>query len=116
MKHISDIWVQFGTAITFIFFHLDVYFVKLELKQTMGSESNSASSSSTSSPCGKRARDPEDEVYLDNLHSHKRYLSEVRFLQNFRFFFDLLFFIFTVKYLFYYPTVFLFVFLLSANF
>ncbi|KAB1200700.1 hypothetical protein CJ030_MR0G006577 [Morella rubra] len=43
----------------------------------MGSESNSASSSSTSSPCGKRARDPEDEVYLDNLHSHKRYLSEI---------------------------------------
>lgn len=27
---------------------------------------------------GKRSRDPaEDEVYLDNFHSHKRYLSEV---------------------------------------
>ncbi|XP_062144415.1 uncharacterized protein LOC133851836 [Alnus glutinosa] len=51
----------------------------MELKQlVMGSESNSGtSSSSTSSPCGKRARDPEDEVYVDNLHSHKRYLSEI---------------------------------------
>lgn len=38
----------------------------------MGSEANSSSS-----PSGKRSRDPEDEVYLDNLHSHKRYLSEV---------------------------------------
>lgn len=44
--------------------------------QLMGSESNSPSSSS---PSGKRSRDPEDEVYLDNLHSHKRYLSEVLF-------------------------------------
>ncbi|XP_008454306.1 uncharacterized protein LOC103494744 isoform X2 [Cucumis melo] len=49
----------------------------------MGVESNSAppppptSSSSTPSPSGKRARDPEDEVYLDNFHSHKRYLSEI---------------------------------------
>ncbi|KAI4301479.1 hypothetical protein L6164_034755 [Bauhinia variegata] len=43
----------------------------------MGSESNSGGASSTSSPSGKRARDPEDEVYLDNLHSHKRYLSEI---------------------------------------
>ncbi|XP_043720366.1 uncharacterized protein LOC122667942 isoform X1 [Telopea speciosissima] len=34
-------------------------------------------SESTSSPSGKRSRDPEDEVYLDNLHSHKRYLSEI---------------------------------------
>ncbi|KAG9459584.1 hypothetical protein H6P81_004092 [Aristolochia fimbriata] len=32
---------------------------------------------SSSSPPGKRSRDPEDEVYLDNLHSHKRYLSEI---------------------------------------
>ncbi|XP_058188329.1 uncharacterized protein LOC131304881 isoform X2 [Rhododendron vialii] len=38
----------------------------------MGSEANSSSS-----PSGKRSRDPEDEVYLDNLHSHKRYLSEI---------------------------------------
>lgn len=31
-----------------------------------------------SSPSGKRSRDPEEEdVYLDNFHSHKRYLSEV---------------------------------------
>lgn len=36
----------------------------------MGSEQNS-------SPSGKRSRDPEDELYLDNLHSHKRYLSEI---------------------------------------
>ncbi|KAJ7977631.1 Pollen-specific LRR extensin-like protein [Quillaja saponaria] len=40
----------------------------------MDSES---SSGGTSSPSGKRGRDPEDEVYLDNLHSHKRYLSEI---------------------------------------
>lgn len=52
----------------------------------MGSESNSTSSmvsvststTSTTSPSAKRSRDPEDEVYVDNLHSHKRYLSEVR--------------------------------------
>ncbi|XVF32863.1 hypothetical protein REPUB_Repub17cG0119400 [Reevesia pubescens] len=43
----------------------------------MGPEFNSATSSSTPSPSGKRSRDPEDEVYLDNLHSHKRYLSEI---------------------------------------
>ncbi|XP_015065195.1 putative protein TPRXL [Solanum pennellii] len=38
-----------------------------------------SSSSATSSPTGtgKRNRDPEDEVYVDNLHSHKRYLSEI---------------------------------------
>ncbi|XP_020276069.1 uncharacterized protein LOC109850462 [Asparagus officinalis] len=30
------------------------------------------------SPTGKRSRDPEeDEMYLDNFHSHKRYLSEI---------------------------------------
>ncbi|CAI9105496.1 OLC1v1004427C1 [Oldenlandia corymbosa var. corymbosa] len=38
---------------------------------------SSSSSSSSSSPSGKRSRDPEDEVYVDNLHSHKRYLSEI---------------------------------------
>ncbi|KAA8543043.1 hypothetical protein F0562_021462 [Nyssa sinensis] len=45
----------------------------------MGSETNSASgsASASASPSGKRSRDPEDEVYLDNLHSHKRYLSEI---------------------------------------
>ncbi|MBA0620800.1 hypothetical protein Godav_006474 [Gossypium davidsonii] len=45
----------------------------------MGPESSSAtpSSSSTPSPSGKRSRDPEDEIYIDNLHSHKRYLSEI---------------------------------------
>lgn len=40
----------------------------------MGSES---APSSSSSPSGKRSRDVEDEVYIDNLHSHKRYLSEI---------------------------------------
>lgn len=70
--------------------------MKMELKQSvMVSESNSGtSSSSTSTPCGKRARDPEDEVYVDNLHSHKRYLSEVRFV----FFIVVLFYEFTYSY------------------
>ncbi|KAM7275745.1 hypothetical protein ACFE04_017611 [Oxalis oulophora] len=54
----------------------------------MGSEPNSATTTTqptptivttttTASPSSKRSRDPEDEVYLDNLHSHKRYLSEI---------------------------------------
>ncbi|KAL3652912.1 hypothetical protein CASFOL_002593 [Castilleja foliolosa] len=46
----------------------------------MGLEGNNATSSpSPSSPSAsvKRGRDPEDEVYVDNLHSHKRYLSEI---------------------------------------
>ncbi|KAJ7973036.1 Pollen-specific LRR extensin-like protein [Quillaja saponaria] len=43
----------------------------------MGPESSSGGTSSTPSPSGKRGRDPEDEVYIDNLHSHKRYLSEI---------------------------------------
>ncbi|KAK9015363.1 hypothetical protein V6N11_006474 [Hibiscus sabdariffa] len=42
----------------------------------MGPESSSATTS-TQPPSGKRSRDPEDEVYLDNLHSHKRFLSEI---------------------------------------
>jgi hypothetical protein len=33
--------------------------------------------SSGSSGGGKRGRDPEEDVYVDNLYSHKRYLSEV---------------------------------------
>ncbi|KAK9055852.1 hypothetical protein SSX86_026939 [Deinandra increscens subsp. villosa] len=36
-----------------------------------------SSSSTVASPTAKRSRDPEDEVYVDNLHSHKRYLSEI---------------------------------------
>uniref|UniRef100_A0A1D1XTE5 tRNA (Guanine(26)-N(2))-dimethyltransferase n=1 Tax=Anthurium amnicola TaxID=1678845 RepID=A0A1D1XTE5_9ARAE len=41
------------------------------------SPSPSAGAVSTS-PTGKRCRDPaEEEVYLDNFHSHKRYLSEI---------------------------------------
>ncbi|KAL2556608.1 putative protein TPRXL [Forsythia ovata] len=58
------------------------------INQKMGSETNLSSSSSApaspsrssslpASPSGKRSRDPEDEVYLDNLRSHKRYLSEI---------------------------------------
>ncbi|KAK9201928.1 hypothetical protein WN944_017137 [Citrus x changshan-huyou] len=48
----------------------------------MGTESNSTPSTvsvstPTTSPSAKRSRDPEDEVYVDNLHSHKRYLSEI---------------------------------------
>ncbi|CAL9130903.1 unnamed protein product [Musa textilis] len=39
---------------------------------------SSCSTSAAASPTGvKRGRDPEEEVYLDNLHSHKRYLSEI---------------------------------------
>ncbi|KAI4374360.1 hypothetical protein MLD38_012365 [Melastoma candidum] len=34
-------------------------------------------STSAPSASAKRSRDPEDEVYLDNLHSSKRYLSEI---------------------------------------
>lgn len=51
---------------------------------SMGSETNfspasssSPAASTSSTPTAKRSRDPEDEVYIDNLHSHKRYLSEV---------------------------------------
>ncbi|XP_057423172.1 uncharacterized protein LOC130717080 [Lotus japonicus] len=47
----------------------------------MGSDSNlggsASASASASSPSAKRTRDPEEEVYLDNLRSHKRYLSEI---------------------------------------
>ncbi|XP_071718814.1 uncharacterized protein [Rutidosis leptorrhynchoides] len=38
---------------------------------------SSSSTTTVASPSGKRTRDPEDEVYVDNLHSHKRYLSEI---------------------------------------
>jgi hypothetical protein len=44
----------------------------------MGFDSNLGGSPSSSSPSGKRTRDPEEEVYVDNLRSHKRYLSEVK--------------------------------------
>ncbi|CAI9781075.1 unnamed protein product [Fraxinus pennsylvanica] len=47
----------------------------------MGSEANNSSlspaASTMASPSGKRSRDPENDVYFDNLHSHKRYLSEI---------------------------------------
>ncbi|KAJ3669295.1 hypothetical protein LUZ60_011245 [Juncus effusus] len=48
-----------------------------------GGGGGDASSPATGSPSptasggGKRGRDPEDEVYIDNLHSSKRYLSEI---------------------------------------
>lgn len=53
----------------------------------MGPEGSAAASPSSSSPAAsvKRGRDPEDEVYVDNLHSHKRYLSEVEFRSIFQF-------------------------------
>ncbi|CAN6831097.1 unnamed protein product [Brassica oleracea] len=38
---------------------------------------SASSLASSASPSGKRARDPEDEVYLDNVCSQKRYLSKV---------------------------------------
>ncbi|PRQ21678.1 hypothetical protein RchiOBHm_Chr7g0241891 [Rosa chinensis] len=41
------------------------------------SPSPSTPASASASASGKRSRDPEDEVYLDNFHSHKRYLSEI---------------------------------------
>lgn len=49
----------------------------------MGSDSNpgtapsSPSTSAAAASSGKRGRDVEDEVYVDNLRSHKRYLSEI---------------------------------------
>ncbi|KAI4349718.1 hypothetical protein L6164_010278 [Bauhinia variegata] len=49
----------------------------MKIDATIGSESNSGGASSASSPKWKSARDPEEYVYLDNLHSHKRYLSEI---------------------------------------
>ncbi|XP_074571651.1 uncharacterized protein LOC141828177 isoform X2 [Curcuma longa] len=40
--------------------------------------SSTCSASAAASPGGsKRGRDPDDEVYLDNFHLHKRYLSEI---------------------------------------
>lgn len=51
----------------------------------MGSEANNSSSSSSAastmaSPSGKQSRDPENNVFVDNLHSHECYLSEVSLL------------------------------------
>ncbi|OAY69096.1 hypothetical protein ACMD2_02414 [Ananas comosus] len=42
-----------------------------------GGESSSSPAAAAASPSSKRGRDPEDDVYLDNLHSQKRYLSEI---------------------------------------
>ncbi|XP_019427941.1 PREDICTED: cell wall protein RBR3-like [Lupinus angustifolius] len=45
----------------------------------MGSDLNlgMGGSPSSSSPTAKRTRDPEEDVYVDNLRSHKRYLTEI---------------------------------------
>ncbi|KAL9239746.1 hypothetical protein vseg_014039 [Gypsophila vaccaria] len=43
----------------------------------MGKMGGSETNSPIQSPSSKRSRDPEDDVYVDNLHSHKRYLSEM---------------------------------------
>ena len=53
----------------------------------MGREGSCPSSPSPSScsPNGKRSRDAsEDEIFLDNFHSHKRYLSEVAIKLGFK--------------------------------
>ncbi|AQK92703.1 uncharacterized protein LOC100276193 [Zea mays] len=42
-----------------------------------GGSGEAAMSPPSSSASGKRGRDPEEDVYVDNLHSHKRYLSEI---------------------------------------
>ncbi|KAL6897770.1 hypothetical protein ACP4OV_006729 [Aristida adscensionis] len=42
-----------------------------------GGGGEAAMSPPSSSSGGKRGRDPEEDVYVDNLHSHKRYLSEI---------------------------------------
>ncbi|KAL6608250.1 hypothetical protein ACP70R_041313 [Stipagrostis hirtigluma subsp. patula] len=42
-----------------------------------GEAAMSPPSSSSGGGSGKRGRDPEEDVYVDNLHSHKRYLSEI---------------------------------------
>ncbi|KAK7269631.1 hypothetical protein RIF29_22364 [Crotalaria pallida] len=43
----------------------------------LGMGGSSSSSTPSPSPTPKRTRDPEEEVYVDNLRSHKRYLSEI---------------------------------------
>ncbi|KAM0987979.1 hypothetical protein ACFX13_012211 [Malus domestica] len=50
---------------------------EIEFSSSANAFATSTSSSSSPSPSGKRGRDPEDEVYLNNFHSHKRYLSEI---------------------------------------
>ncbi|XP_008369064.3 uncharacterized protein LOC126617327 isoform X2 [Malus sylvestris] len=50
---------------------------EIESSSSANASAASTSSSSSPSPSGKRSRDPEDEVYLDNFHSQKRYLSEI---------------------------------------
>ncbi|TQE10636.1 hypothetical protein C1H46_003749 [Malus baccata] len=50
-----------------------------EIESSSSANASDASTSSSSSPppFGKRSKDPEDEVYLNSSHSHKRYLSEI---------------------------------------
>ncbi|KAG6482589.1 uncharacterized protein LOC122015240 isoform X1 [Zingiber officinale] len=47
------------------------------VESTAASSTCSASAAAASPGGGKRGRDPDDEVYLDNFHLHKRYLSEI---------------------------------------
>lgn len=44
---------------------------------SLSSSTSTVTQSTVACSSGKRSRDPEDEVYVDNLNSHKRYLSEV---------------------------------------
>lgn len=53
-------------------------YIAMKVSEDRGT--STGASSSTPSGSAKRSRDPEDEVYLDNLHSSKRYLSEVEIL------------------------------------
>ncbi|KAM0989703.1 hypothetical protein EV1_013499 [Malus domestica] len=50
---------------------------EIESSSSANVSAASTSSSSSPSPSAKRSRDPKDEVYLDNFHFHKRYLSEI---------------------------------------
>lgn len=43
----------------------------------MSSSTSAVTQTTVACSSGKRSRDPEDEVYVDNLNSHKRYLSEI---------------------------------------
>ncbi|CAM8980761.1 unnamed protein product [Rhodiola kirilowii] len=55
----------------------DVNLLALYSPLIVAGELMGCSDTTSSSSPNKRSRDPEDEVYVDNLHSHKRYLSEI---------------------------------------
>lgn len=74
---------NFNFSLILLFYSIQYKIKRDRSNWKMGTESNSTPSTvsvstPTTSPSAKRSRDPEDEVYVDNLHSHKRYLSEVR--------------------------------------